>query len=249
MDEALIPALDIVGAKYEKGTLFLPQLLQAATAAQGAFEEIKTAIAQKGEGSASKGRIVIATVKGDVHDIGKNIVRVILENYGFEVIDLGRDVPVETVVNTVREKDVHLVGLSALMTTTLKSMEETIRALHDAKLDCKIMVGGAVLTPEYAKKDRCRLVRQGCQAECRYCQGVLWCISQAIKRKRPSPHCFAIPGEGRFFAYFLIQLSTALTRALPRRPRSLGRSIRAMAQTPAKLNRMMAAVRRPVHRP
>ena len=152
VDEALIPALDIVGAKYEKGTLFLPQLLQAASAAQSAFEEIKTAIAQKGEGSASKGRIVLATVKGDVHDIGKNIVRVILENYGFEVLDLGRDVPVETVVDTVREKDVHLVGLSALMTTTLKSMEETIAALHTAKLDCKIMVGGAVLTPEYAEK-------------------------------------------------------------------------------------------------
>ena len=152
VDEALIPALDIVGGKYEKGTLFLPQLLQAASAAQSAFEEIKTAIAQKGEGSASKGRIVLATVKGDVHDIGKNIVRVILENYGFEVLDLGRDVPVETVVETVREKDVHLVGLSALMTTTLKSMEETIAALHAAKLDCKIMVGGAVLTPEYAEK-------------------------------------------------------------------------------------------------
>ena len=152
VDEALIPALDIVGGKYEKGTLFLPQLLQAASAAQSAFEEIKTAIAQKGEGSASKGRIVLATVKGDVHDIGKNIVRVILENYGFEVLDLGRDVPVETVVDTVREKDVHLVGLSALMTTTLKSMEETIAALHAAKLDCKIMVGGAVLTPEYAEK-------------------------------------------------------------------------------------------------
>ena len=152
VDEALIPALDIVGAKYEKGTLFLPQLLQAASAAQSAVEEIKTAIAQKGEGSASKGRIVLATVKGDVHDIGKNIVRVILENYGFEVLDLGRDVPVETVVDTVREKDVHLVGLSALMTTTLKSMEETIAALHAAKLDCKIMVGGAVLTPEYAEK-------------------------------------------------------------------------------------------------
>ena len=152
VDKALIPALDIVGAKYEKGTLFLPQLLQAASAAQSAFEEIKTAIAQKGEGSASKGRIVLATVKGDVHDIGKNIVRVILENYGFEVLDLGRDVPVETVVDTVREKDVHLVGLSALMTTTLKSMEETIAALHAAKLDCKIMVGGAVLTPEYAEK-------------------------------------------------------------------------------------------------
>ena len=152
VDEALIPALDIVGSKYEKGTLFLPQLLQAASAAQSAFEEIKTAIAQKGEGSASKGRIVLATVKGDVHDIGKNIVRVILENYGFEVLDLGRDVPVETVVDTVREKDVHLVGLSALMTTTLKSMEETIAALHAAQLDCKIMVGGAVLTPEYAEK-------------------------------------------------------------------------------------------------
>ena len=152
VDEALIPALDIVGVKYEKGKLFLPQLLQAASAAQSAFDEIKTAIAQRGGAGASKGRIVLATVKGDVHDIGKNIVKVILENYGFEVIDLGRDVPVETVVETVREKDVHLVGLSALMTTTLKSMEETIAALHAAKLDCKVMVGGAVLTPEYAGK-------------------------------------------------------------------------------------------------
>ncbi len=151
VDEALIPALDIVGAKYEKGTLFLPQLLQAASAAQSAFEEIKTAIAQKGEGSASKGRIVIATVKGDVHDIGKNIVRVILENYGFEVIDLGRDVPVETVVNTVREKDVHLVGLSALMTTTLKSMEETIAALHDPT-GLQDHGGRRCADPEYAKK-------------------------------------------------------------------------------------------------
>ena len=152
VDEALIPALDIVGVKYEKGTLFLPQLLQAASAAQSAFDEIKTAIAKNGGEGASKGRIVLATVKGDVHDIGKNIVRVILENYGFEVIDLGRDVPIETGDNTVREKDVHLVGLSALMTTTLKSMEETIAALHEAKLDCKIVVGGAVLTPEYAEK-------------------------------------------------------------------------------------------------
>ena len=152
VDEALIPALDIVGVKYEKGKLFLPQLLQAASAAQSAFDEIKTAIAQRGGAGASKGRIVLATVKGDVHDLGKTIVKVILENYGFEVIDLGRDVPVETVVETVREKDVHLVGLSALMTTTLKSMEETIAALHAAKLDCKVMVGGAVLTPEYAEK-------------------------------------------------------------------------------------------------
>ena len=109
----MIPALDIVGAKYEKGTLFLPQLLQAASAAQSAFEEIKTAIAQKGEGSASKGRIVLATVKGDVHDIGKNIVRVILENYGYDVLDLGRDVAPERVVEAVRQTGAKLVGLSA----------------------------------------------------------------------------------------------------------------------------------------
>ena len=153
VDEALIPALDIVGAKYEKGTLFLPQLLQAASAAQSAFEEIKTAIAQKGEGSASKGRIVLATGEGRrARQSARTSSRSFWKNYGFEVIDLGRDVPVETVVNTVREKNVHLVGLSALMTTTLKSMEETIAALHEAGLDCKIMVGGAVLTPEYAEK-------------------------------------------------------------------------------------------------
>ena len=152
VDEALIPALDVVGAKYEKGTLFLPQLLQAASAAQSAFEEIKTAIAQKGGAGAAKGRIVLATVKGDVHDIGKNIVRVILENYGFEVLDLGRDVPPEQVVEAVRAHDVHLVGLSALMTTTLKSMEETIAALREAGLDCRVMVGGAVLTPDYARQ-------------------------------------------------------------------------------------------------
>lgn len=152
VDEALIPALDVVGAKYEKGTLFLPQLLQAASAAQSAFEEIKTAIAKNGTPGASKGRILLATVKGDVHDIGKNIVRVILENYGFEVIDLGRDVPVEAVVETAREKNIRLVGLSALMTTTLKSMAETIAALRAAGLDCKVMVGGAVLTESYAKE-------------------------------------------------------------------------------------------------
>ena len=152
VDGALIPALDIVGAKYEKGKLFLPQLLQAASAAQSAFDVIKTVLAQKGGAGTAKGRIVLATVKGDVHDIGKNIVKVILENYGFEVLDLGRDVPVETVVDTVRREHIRLVGLSALMTTTLKSMEETIAALHEAQLDCKVMVGGAVLTPEYAAK-------------------------------------------------------------------------------------------------
>lgn len=150
VDHALIPALDAVGAGYEKGTLFLPQLLQSASAAQAAFEEIKAAVAKKGAPGASKGKIVLATVKGDVHDIGKNIVRVILENYGFEVLDLGRDVPPEKVVEAVRESGARLVGLSALMTTTLKSMAETIEALHKAKLDCKVMVGGAVLTERYA---------------------------------------------------------------------------------------------------
>ena len=152
VDDALIPALDAVGGKYERGELFLPQLLQAASAAQSAFDEIRAALERTGTAGAAKGRIVLATVKGDVHDIGKNIVKVILENYGFEVIDLGRDVPVETVVNTVRERNVPLVGLSALMTTTLKSMEETITALHEAGLRCKVMTGGAVLTPEYAEK-------------------------------------------------------------------------------------------------
>ena len=150
VDHALIPALDAVGAGYEKGTLFLPQLLQSASAAQAAFEEIKAAVAKNGAPGSSKGKIVLATVKGDVHDIGKNIVRVILENYGFEVLDLGRDVPPEKVVEAVRESGARLVGLSALMTTTLKSMAETIEALHKAKLDCKIMVGGAVLTESYA---------------------------------------------------------------------------------------------------
>lgn len=150
VDHALIPALDAVGAGYEKGTLFLPQLLQSASAAQAAFEEIKAAVAKNGAPGSSKGKIVLATVKGDVHDIGKNIVRVILENYGFEVLDLGRDVPPGKVVEAVRESGARLVGLSALMTTTLKSMAETIEALHKAKLDCKVMVGGAVLTERYA---------------------------------------------------------------------------------------------------
>ena len=152
INSEMIPALDRVGKGFEKGTVFLPQLLMSAEAAKAAFEVIKAAMDGSGQAQEKKGTIILATVKGDIHDIGKNIVKVILENYGFEVIDLGRDVPVETVVDTVREKDVHLVGLSALMTTTLKSMEETIAALHAAKLDCKIMVGGAVLTPEYAEK-------------------------------------------------------------------------------------------------
>ena len=147
---SLIPALDTVGDGFEKGTLFLPQLLQAATAAQAAFDVIKTAIANSGQKSVSKGKIVLATVKGDIHDIGKNIVRVVLENYGYEVTDLGRDVDPMRVVQAVRETGAPLVGLSALMTTTVPSMQATIEELHKAGLPCKVMVGGAVLTPSFA---------------------------------------------------------------------------------------------------
>lgn len=152
VNEKLIPALDKVGADFESGKLFLPQLLNAAGAAEAGFAVIKEVLSQTNTSSISKGKIVIATVKGDVHDIGKNIVKTILENYGYTVIDLGKDVEPIKVVETVKAENIKLVGLSALMTTTVKSMEETIKALHDAGCDCKIMVGGAVLTPDYAKK-------------------------------------------------------------------------------------------------
>lgn len=153
VNTSLIPALDVVGDGFEKGTIFLPQLLQAATAAQAAFEAVKAKIAAQGKPTSSnKGKIVVATVKGDVHDIGKNIVRVILENYGYDVLDLGRDVPPERVEEAVRTTGAKLVGLSALMTTTVPNMKATIDALHAAKLDCKVWVGGAVLTPSYAKE-------------------------------------------------------------------------------------------------
>lgn len=151
INENLIPALDKAGEKYEKGVFFLPQLLNAANAANGAFAEIKKALSEKGESGALKGKILLATVKGDVHDIGKNIVKVILENYGYRVIDLGRDVPKEEIVKKIKEEDIKLVGLSALMTTTLKSMEETVRLIREEKLDCRVMCGGAVLTESYTK--------------------------------------------------------------------------------------------------
>ena len=148
----LIPALDLVGGRFERGEIFLPQLINAAGAAQDAFEKIKSSIAARGAESVSKGKIIVATVKGDIHDIGKNIVKTILENYGYQVLDLGRDVPIETVVETAIKQEVKLIGLSALMTTTLGSMTETIRALRESGHDCKIWVGGAVLTPDYAEK-------------------------------------------------------------------------------------------------
>ena len=149
IDEILIPALDEVGQAFEKNKIFLPQLLMSADAASKAFDVIKSAMANN-ENTIKKGSIVIATVKGDIHDIGKNIVKVILENYGYEVIDLGKDVPAENIVETVVEKNIKLCGLSALMTSTVPAMEETIKLLNEKVPDCKTVVGGAVLTQEYA---------------------------------------------------------------------------------------------------
>lgn len=152
VNDKLIPALDKVGEEYESGKIFLPQLIKSANSAQAGFEVIKDSISKKGRDSISKGDIIVATVKGDVHDIGKNIAKVILENYGYNVIDLGKDVEIEEIVNTAKTKNIKLVGLSALMTTTLDNMKETISQLRREIPDCKIMVGGAVLTEEYSKK-------------------------------------------------------------------------------------------------
>lgn len=152
VNEELIPALDIVGERYEKKEIYLPQLINAATASQYAFEELKAYMRLHGSESIMKGKILLATVKGDVHDIGKNIVKVVLENYGYQIYDLGKDVPVANVVETAIREDIHLIGLSALMTTTLVAMEDTVKALHASGHPCKIIVGGAVVSPEYAKK-------------------------------------------------------------------------------------------------
>ena len=148
----LVPALDIAGDKFEKGKIFLPQLILTAGTAQACFEVIKEKIVQKGDKPVSKGKVVLATVKGDIHDIGKNIVKVLLESYGYDVIDLGKDVDKSAILKSAVENEVKLVGLSALMTTTLKSMEETIELLNQHYPECKTVVGGAVLTPDYAEK-------------------------------------------------------------------------------------------------
>ena len=151
INQQMIPALDFVGKGFENGTLFLPQLLMSAEAAKAAFEIIKDMMAKSGQEQEKKGTIILATVKGDIHDIGKNIVKVLLENYSYDVLDLGRDVPPETIVETAVERRVKLVGLSALMTTTVPSMEATIRQLRKEAPWAKVMVGGAVLTREYAE--------------------------------------------------------------------------------------------------
>lgn len=152
VDGRLIPALDRVGEGYEAGRVFLPQLLSAAQAAQAVFEVIRTSLAEKGGESVKRDALLVATVRGDVHDIGKNIVKTVLENYGYDVLDLGRDVAPEAVVEAVRERNIRLVGLSALMTTTLPSMEETVAQLRRLPNPPKVFVGGAVVTPEYAQR-------------------------------------------------------------------------------------------------
>ncbi len=147
----LVPALNEVGKGFESNRIFLPQLLKSAKAAQRAFAAVNEAVA-KGTPREPKGKIVLATVKGDVHDIGKNIVKVMLENYGYEVIDLGKDVPCEEIADEIKNTGAKLVGLSALMTTTVPSMEDTINLLRESGIECKVMVGGAVLTAEYAQR-------------------------------------------------------------------------------------------------
>ena len=151
VEEIIIPALEQVGKDYETGASFLPQLIRSADTVSAAFEVLKKALAAGGE-EICYGRIILATVEGDIHDIGKNIVKVLLENYGYEILDLGKDVPVAAVVEAAKRENIRMVGLSALMTTTVVNMEKTIRALRDAGLSCRIAVGGAVLTGDYAEK-------------------------------------------------------------------------------------------------
>ena len=150
IDKFVIPALDEIGTAFENKKAYLPPLLMSAEAASAAFEVIKRKIPDKAGENGKK--FVIATVKGDIHDIGKNIVKVLLENYGFNILDLGKDVEPETILETAKKERITLIGLSALMTTTVVNMEKTIALLHEQYPECKIMVGGAVLTDDYAQQ-------------------------------------------------------------------------------------------------
>ena len=170
IDSELITALDRVGKGYEAGTVFLPQLLMSADAAKAAFAVVKEAMA--GKPRTTKGQVILATVKGDIHDIGKNIVKVMLENYGYDVIDLGKDVPPEVIVDCAIENNIRVVGLSALMTTTVASMEETIKLLREKKPDTKVVVGGAVMTPEYSDQIGADAYAKDAMATVRYCDSV-----------------------------------------------------------------------------
>ena len=174
INQQLVPALDIVGKGFEAGTVFLPQLLMSAEAAKSAFEAVRGAMDASGaSGQAKKDKIIIATVKGDIHDIGKNIVKVLLENYGYDVRDLGKDVPPEVIVEAAIAEDVKLVGLSALMTTTVTSMEETIKLLAEQKPDCRVVVGGAVLTEQYAEMIHADHYAKDAMATVYYAQEIL----------------------------------------------------------------------------
>ena len=173
VNQRLIPALDRVGADFENKKIFLPQLIQSANTAQACFEVIKKHLAKSGGAGVSKGKIILATVKGDIHDIGKNIVKVLLENYGYRVIDLGKDVPPQTVADAVKEHHIKLVGLSALMTTTVPAMAETIALLRETAPDCKVVVGGAVLTQEYADQIGADRYAPGAMDTVRYAEEIL----------------------------------------------------------------------------
>lgn len=173
VNEQIIPALDIVGKGFENKTMYLPQLLMAAEASQCAFEQIKKKMAESQSDASTRGKFVIATVQGDIHDIGKNIVKLILENYGFDVIDLGKDVPPETIVEAAVKDNVPLVGLSALMTTTVPAMEETIKQLRDKAPWVKVCVGGAVLTQEYADMIGADFYGKDAMATVRYAMSVV----------------------------------------------------------------------------
>ncbi len=172
VEREIIPALDRVGKGFEEKTVYLPQLLLAAEAAKAAFEEVKTAVSRTRSGGASKGAIVLATVKGDIHDIGKNIVKLLLENYGYTVYDLGRDIEPMAVVEAAEAHHAPLVGLSALMTTTLPAMEETVRMLRERVPDTRIVVGGAVLTREYAAAIGADAYGGDAMESVRYAEGV-----------------------------------------------------------------------------
>src|SRR5665648_322897 len=149
IDECFIPALNKVGDGFEKGEIFLPSLMMSAETVKACFDVIKEVKGSDGP-STGKGKILVATVLGDIHDIGKNIAKMLLQSYGYEIIDLGKDVPIKNIVDAAKEHNVKLIGLSALMTTTVKNMKLTISAIREAGIECRIMVGGAVLTPEYA---------------------------------------------------------------------------------------------------
>ena len=162
IDGYIVPALDEVGRDFEKGKKFLPQLLLSADTVSRAFEAIREHLEKTGAKSEPKGTILIATVQGDIHDIGKNIVKAMLENYGYTVVDLGKDVAIESVVEAVRKESPALVGLSALMTTTVSSMEKTINRLREENIPLRIMVGGASAHPRVCGVHRGRLLRKGC---------------------------------------------------------------------------------------